>query len=110
MLLDAAHSKTWKPTQFQNEGDSPTDPGSLQTREHRPSYVESVHWEAVLTKIRGLKDDFVTDTKVSSGSHLFYGPSRHASREEILAAVPARQIVDRLMALHFDSYFVTPCQ
>jgi hypothetical protein len=71
--------------------------------------VQSAHWEAVLTKIEGLKEDLVSDSKTPPGSHLFYGPNRHATRDEILVAVPPRPVVDRLMALHFDSYLITPC-
>lgn len=87
----------------------PADPGTLNLRESGTSYVQSIHWEAILTKIRGLKEDLVVDSKPPPGSHLFYGPNRHATREEILAAVPPRPVVDRLMALHFDSFIVTPC-
>jgi hypothetical protein len=99
-----------KPKKSQDEAASPTDPGTLKLRESGTSYVESAHWEAILTKIRGLKEDLVTDSKAPPGSHLFYGPNRHATRDEILAAVPPRPVLDRLMALHFDSYIITPCQ
>jgi hypothetical protein len=94
----------------QDEAASSVDPGTLKLCESRTSYVQSVHWEAILTKIRGLKEDLVSDSKVPPGSHLFYGPSCHATREEILAAVPSRPVVDRLMTLHFDSYLITPCK
>ena len=93
-----------------SEAASPADPGTLELRESGTSYVQSAHWEAILTKIRGLKEDLVTDSKAPPGSHLFYGPNRHATRDEILAAVPPRPVVDRLMTLHFDSYIITPCQ
>lgn len=91
---------------------SPTDPGTLKLRAPGAgtSYVQSDHWEAILAKIRGLKEDVVNDGTALPGSHLFYGPSRHATRDEILAAVPPRPAVDRLLALHFDSYIVTPCR
>lgn len=100
----------WRPRKSQDEAASPADPGTLKLRESGTSYVQSVHWEAILTKIRGLKEDVITDSKAPRGSHLFYGPNRHATRDEILAAVPPRPVVDRLMALHFDSYHITPCQ
>ncbi|EXJ82527.1 hypothetical protein A1O3_06340 [Capronia epimyces CBS 606.96] len=89
---------------------SPADPGTLKSRESGTgtSYVQSAHWEAILFKIRGLKAGLVTDSKAPPGSHLFYGPNRHATRDEILAAVPPRPVVDRLIALHFDSYIITP--
>lgn len=99
-----------RPKKSQDEVASPADPGTLKARESGTSYVQSGHWEAILTKVRGLKEDLVTDSKAPPGSHLFYGPNRHATRDEILAAVPARPVVDRLMALHFDSYIITPCQ
>ncbi|KAK5943419.1 hypothetical protein PMZ80_004426 [Knufia obscura] len=98
----------WRPRKSQDEAASPADPGTLKLRESGTSYVQSVHWEAILTKIRGLKEDVITDSKAPRGSHLFYGPNRHATRDEILAAVPPRPVVDRLMALHFDSYHITP--
>lgn len=99
-----------RPKISQDEAPSPADPGTLKLRESGTSYVQSVHWEAILTKIRGLREDLVTDSKAPSGSHLFYGPNRHATRDEILVAVPPRPVVDRLMALHFDSYIITQCR
>lgn len=90
----------------QDEAASPADPGTLTLRESGTSYIQCIHWEAVLLKIRGLTEE-VIDTKAPPGSHLFYGPNRHATRDEILAAVPPRPLVDRLMALHFDSYIIT---
>lgn len=103
--------ETRKPKHFQAEAASSADAGTLlKLRESGTSYVQSAHWESILTKIRGLKEDLVTDSTVLPGSHLFYGPNRHATRDEILFAVPPRLVVDRLMALHFDSFIVTPCQ
>ncbi|KAF7553054.1 hypothetical protein G7Z17_g3920 [Cylindrodendrum hubeiense] len=97
-----------RPKTSQDEAASQADPGTLKLRESGTSYVQSAHWEAILTKIRGLKEDLVTDSKAPPGSQLFYGPNRHATRDEILAAVPSRPVVDRLIALHFDSYIITP--
>ncbi|TVY24040.1 Fusarisetin A cluster transcription factor [Lachnellula hyalina] len=101
--------ETQRPKKSQDEAASPADPGTLKLRESGISYVQSAHWEAILTKIRGFRD-LVTDSKAPPGSRLFYGPNRHATRDEILAAVPPRPVVDRLMALHFDSYIISPCQ
>lgn len=98
--------KMRRPKTSQDEAASPADPGTLKLRESGTSYVQSAHWEAILAKIRGLKEE----DNAPPGSHLFYGPNRHATRDEILAAVPSRPVVDRLMALHFDSYIITPCQ
>lgn len=99
-----------RPEKSQDEAASPADPGTLKLRESGTSYVQSAHWDAILINIRNLKEDLVTDSRAPLGSHLFYGPNRHATRDEILAAVPPRPVVDRLIALHFDSYIITPCQ
>ncbi|OJJ05146.1 hypothetical protein ASPVEDRAFT_153416 [Aspergillus versicolor CBS 583.65] len=97
-----------RPNKSQDEAAHPADPGTLDLNESGTSYIQSVHWEAILTKIRGLKEDMVPGSKALPGSHLFYGPNRHATRDEILAAVPPRPVVDRLMVLHFDSHILTP--
>ncbi|KAL5341410.1 hypothetical protein BJX70DRAFT_386705 [Aspergillus crustosus] len=102
--------ETRRPSNSQDVAASPADPGTLKLRESGTSYVQSVHWEAILTRIRGRKEDLVSDRKPPPGSHLFYGANRHATRDEILAAVPPRPVVDRLMALHFDSDIITPYQ
>ncbi|KAL3466935.1 hypothetical protein BJX64DRAFT_301352 [Aspergillus heterothallicus] len=96
-----------KPNAGQDEASTPADPGTLKLRESGTGYVQSGHWEAILTKIRGLKEDLVTDSKTPLGSHLFYGSNRHSTRDEILAAVPPRPVVDRLMVVHFDSHIIT---
>lgn len=99
-----------RPRDLLDEAATPKDPGTLNLHEAGASYVQSEHWEAVLTKVRGLRGELITVNHTLPGSNLFYGPNRHATREEILAAVPSRSVVDRLMALHFDSYILTPCQ
>lgn len=100
------------PGGIHEQAETPTDPGTLNFRDSGASYVQSVHWESILTKVRGLREDLVTSTRTPIGSHLFYGPTSHATRIEILAAVPPRSVVDRLIALHFntDTYVVTACK
>ena len=88
----------------------PPDPGTLNLRDSHTSYVQSGHWEAVLTKIRGLKEDLITDDRALPGSHIFYGTARHVSRDEILSAIPPRAVVDRLISVHFEASLVTPCR
>ncbi|KAL4995405.1 hypothetical protein BDV10DRAFT_196766 [Aspergillus recurvatus] len=68
------------------EDASPADPGTLKLRESGTSYVQSAHWEAILTKIRGLKEDLVSDSKPPP------------------TAVPPCSVVDCLITLYFDSY------
>ena len=79
-------------------------------RESGTNYIQSVHWEAILTKISGLREDMVANNKALPGSQLFYGPGHQATREEILAALPPRPVVDRLMVIHFDRHFITSCR
>jgi hypothetical protein len=86
------------------------DPGTLELRKSGTTYIHSAHWEAILSKIRGLKEDLISDSETCSGSPLFYGSRRYASRDEILAALPSRPVVDRLLAFHFESYILTACQ
>jgi hypothetical protein len=100
----------WIRRESHREYETVTDPGTLYTHNSGTSYVQSGHWEAILDKIKGLKKDLIPKIKPPLGSQLFYGPSRYATRDEVLGALPPRPVVDRLLALHFDSYIITPCQ
>src|ERR1700712_1238612 len=56
-----------RPKKSQDEAASPADPGTLKLRESGTSYVQSAHWEAILTQISSLKEDLVTDSKALPG-------------------------------------------
>lgn len=81
-----------------------TDSGTLQLGPSGSTYVQSGHWESVLMKIRGLRDQLLDETEPRIGSRLLYQPNR-ASRDEILAAVPPRSTVvsDPLYAISTSS-------
>ncbi|KAF2669755.1 putative Zn(II)2Cys6 transcription factor [Microthyrium microscopicum] len=101
-------TETQRPEVSQEDAAFPVEHGTLRLSPSGTSYVQSAHWEAILTKVRGLKEDAVTGSSALPGSPLFYGTSRYTTRGDILAALPPRTVVDRLMALHFDSFLITP--
>lgn len=98
------------PKRRENESIPPPDHGSLKFGDSGTSYVQSAHWEAILDGIKGLKEDLATDHDIPRAPLLLYGANRHASRDEILAAIPPRPIVDRLLSQHFNSVDIIPCQ
>lgn len=83
--------------------------GSLR----RAKYVDSSHWESVLDGISQLKDQYeleeeqrisATDngpTEQTPGPRLLYQPV-YTTRAEILASLPERPLVDRLVARYFN--------
>ncbi|KAH9909068.1 hypothetical protein F4778DRAFT_715127 [Xylariomycetidae sp. FL2044] len=93
--------------------------GSLQATRSGPSYVSSAHWEAVLDGIAELKEHFNDEEQETreafepsplplDGPQLLYGCVVFATREEILASVPPRPVVDQLVSRYFDSFEMSP--
>ena len=86
------------------------------------NYVSNAHWAAVLDGISELKDHFEREEEVQqagrrlseqsypdwTGPQLLYGCLNFASKEEILASVPARPVVDRLVSRYFNSFEMSP--
>lgn len=87
------------------------------------SYVGGSHWAAVLDSIAELKDHFdreldgsqglATVEEPSAGSPvtgpmLLYGSPKRATQEEILASVPPRPVVDRLISKYFNTLDMAP--
>ncbi|KAK9233794.1 fungal-specific transcription factor domain-containing protein [Lipomyces kononenkoae] len=83
-------------------------------------YVESAHWTAILDGIAELKDSFEGDTESTEDNtipsnvecryspDLVFGSYEHVDKHQILAAIPPRLIVDRLMAEYFNSMHIAP--
>lgn len=94
---------------------TPSEHGSMRMHSHGATYVGSVHWAAVLDSIAELKDHYeeeeearlLTPSDYSSGPRLLYEPVQ-ATRAEILASIPARPIVDRMVARYFNAQGVVP--
>jgi hypothetical protein len=102
-----------------------TDHGSMKLSKSGVTYVNSSHWAAVLGEIAELKDHLeeepemqhprsISDSLYPSflGPQLLYGCPRYASKAEILASVPSRPVVDRLISRYFSSFDMSPgwCQ
>ncbi|KAH6874083.1 fungal-specific transcription factor domain-containing protein [Thelonectria olida] len=99
----------------------PADYGSMQLTGGGASYVSSAHWAAVLDGIAELKDHFDNEEAMhpdhqagetpcpdATGPQLLYGCPKLATREEILASLPARSVVDRLVSRYFNSFEMSP--
>ncbi|CAG8982226.1 hypothetical protein HYALB_00014052 [Hymenoscyphus albidus] len=83
-------------------------------------YVDNTHWTAILDGISELKDHFVEDPvltyeippELQENSQetplLLFGRKNHATKQEILAGLPPRNIADRLVAKYFNSWVMSP--
>ncbi|KAJ5672823.1 fungal-specific transcription factor domain protein [Penicillium longicatenatum] len=86
--------------------------GSMRPHSHGAEYVGSAHWAAVLDSISELKDHYEEEEEArmlgnndhmpyrSPGPLLFYHPV-NVTEAEILASIPARPVVDRMIARYF---------
>ncbi|KAK4201204.1 transcriptional activator protein acu-15 [Triangularia verruculosa] len=94
------------------------------------SYVGDAHWAAVLDSIAELKEHLDADDSYTlvpsdeeesanaraphprqsrnSGPMLLYGCPTRASHDEILASIPARPVVDRLISKYFNALDMAP--
>lgn len=113
---------------------SPTtsDCGSIHLTKAGASYVNSAHWAAVLDGIAELKGHFeeeeeeeeqdvehmgnqsahleATPAPGPSGPQLLYGCPPTVTKEEILASMPPRPVVDQLVSCYFNSFEMSPGQ
>ncbi|EAW15631.1 fungal specific transcription factor domain-containing protein [Aspergillus fischeri NRRL 181] len=105
---------------FKGKSSAP-DCGSLQLTQSSTNYVNSAHWAAVLDGIADLKihldeegevqDDTPLDefsVAERGGPQLLYGCTRPVTKEEILATIPERPVVDRLISGYFNSFDMSP--
>ena len=86
---------------------------------HGANYVSSVHWAAVLDSISELKDHYGKEEEArmlassdcvpsyGPGPRLLYEPVQ-ATKADILATIPARPVVDRMVARYFNTQGVAP--
>lgn len=98
---------------------APSENTSMRMNSHGANYVGSVHWAAVLSSISELKDHYEKEEEtrmLTGGDHfsshitgprLLYEPV-HATKADILASIPARPVVDRMVARYFNAQGVTP--
>ncbi|KAJ4077484.1 hypothetical protein NW756_012346 [Fusarium oxysporum] len=83
------------------------------------SYVGSVHWAAVLDSISELRDHYEEQEEArllatndhlflhSPGPRLLYEPVQ-TTKADLLASIPARPVVDRMVARYFNTQGVVP--
>ncbi|KAK7413984.1 hypothetical protein QQX98_007167 [Neonectria punicea] len=104
-------------------GSPSSDVGSMQFGQSGASYVNSAHWAAVLDGIADIREHFEnekeweiqdgsqpTDTVQPdwTGPQLLYGCPRLGTKDEILASIPSRPVVDRLVSRYFNSFEMSP--
>jgi hypothetical protein len=106
------------------DGTTPTSPmpsehGNMRLHSHGSNYVSSVHWAAILDSISELNDTYemerdavmLTPTDYvphySPGPRLVYEPVQ-ATKDEIISSIPARPVVDRMVARYFNTQDVAP--
>ncbi|KAF7155583.1 hypothetical protein CNMCM5623_008125 [Aspergillus felis] len=98
-----------------------SDCGSLQLTQSCTNYVNSAHWAAVLDGIADLKIQLDEEGEVQEdtpldepsfaqwgGPQLLYGCTSLLTKEEILATIPERPVVDRLISGYFNSFEMSP--
>ncbi|GKT44439.1 pyruvate carboxylase [Colletotrichum spaethianum] len=100
---------------------APSDPGSMRLHSHDVgvNYVGSVHWAAVLDSISELRDHYEEEEEArmlatsdhthdrNPGPRLLYQLVQ-ATKDDILKSIPARPVVDRMVARYFNAQGVVP--
>jgi hypothetical protein len=111
---------------------TPSEPGSLRTHSHGAGYVGSVHWAAVLDSISELREYYEEEEAArmlhvsppgngdtssllslsaahhyTPGPRLLYEPLQ-LTKADVLASVPARPVVDRMVARYFNAQGIVP--
>jgi hypothetical protein len=97
-----------------------TEHGKMRENSHGTNYVSSVHWAAVLDSISELIDQCEEKEKESKpatdndlvlpqipGPRLLYEPVE-ATKADILMSMPARPVVDRMVARYFNALGIAP--
>jgi len=91
----------------------------MRLHSHGANYVGGVHWAAILDSISELNDTYETEREAavltssdyvphsSPGPRLLYEPVQ-ATKDEIISSIPARAVVDRMVARYFNTQDVAP--
>ncbi|KAK5624618.1 hypothetical protein RRF57_000334 [Xylaria bambusicola] len=100
---------------------APTDVGSLKTNSVETKYQDQTHWNSILDAITELKEDLGESDDLkpvsltpdlaptnSLDSPLLYG-CRRCSKDEILAAVPPKDLADCLVSECFELLELSSC-
>ncbi|OOF90536.1 hypothetical protein ASPCADRAFT_510799 [Aspergillus carbonarius ITEM 5010] len=90
----------------------------MRRHSHGVNYVGSGHWAAVLDSISELREHYEEEEEArmlasdqilrpSPGPRLLYEPVQD-SKADLLAAIPSRPVVDRMVARYFNAQGVVP--
>jgi hypothetical protein len=97
----------------------PSESGSIHLHSQGAKYVGSVHWAAVLDSISELRDHYEEEEEArilatsdsmprpSPGPRLLYEPVQ-ATKADLLASIPPRPVVDRMVARYFNAQGLAP--
>ncbi|KAF4989255.1 hypothetical protein FDECE_14781, partial [Fusarium decemcellulare] len=110
-LMPALRDASISRSRDRADSPGPSEPGSLRLHSHGvgASYVGSVHWAAVLESISELRDHYEEEEEArmlatndhvllqSPGPRLLYEPVQ-TTKADLLASIPARPVVDRMVA------------
>jgi hypothetical protein len=105
------------------ETPSGSDRGSVQMTKMGSRYVHGAHWAAILDEISQLRgqlgnedeiepqiqSDSNYSTQRSFEPQLIYGCAYVPTREEIIASMPPRPEVDRLVSIFFNYFEMSAC-
>lgn len=114
--------RTSRPRTQRGVSPSPSDYGSLSIRDSSVAYVSSAHYGAILDSIAELKHHFAQEDEEEESMpdpvqpqtkfpvpHLLHSNCPvPGTRESILAAIPPRPVVDRLVSCWFNSLDLAP--
>ncbi|RKK07379.1 hypothetical protein BFJ65_g17583 [Fusarium oxysporum f. sp. cepae] len=120
-LVPALRHESISRSRDRADSPGPSEPGSMRLHSHGvgASYVGSVHWAAVLDSISELRDHYEEEEEArmlatndhvllhSPGPRLLYEPIR-TTKADLLASIPARPVVDRMVARYFNAQGVIP--
>ncbi|RDL35368.1 uncharacterized protein BP5553_07299 [Venustampulla echinocandica] len=94
--------------------------GKISLEDSGMKYVEGGHWTAILDGISEIKCYFESESSQThvptpetidvdiEGPLLLFGCNNHATKFDILSAIPPRPIVDRLLSKYFNQMELSP--
>ncbi|KAF1928492.1 uncharacterized protein M421DRAFT_147752 [Didymella exigua CBS 183.55] len=103
---------------FDEDAEIPNMPDRVRFTGDTTSYTNSAHWASILDGISELREHLDeipstaharddTSTEVP-GPEILFGRQRHASKQELLAALPPRTEADQLISTFFASMETSP--
>ncbi|KAH3989120.1 hypothetical protein HBI25_050880 [Parastagonospora nodorum] len=106
------------PTSESIKTEIPGTPDRVKISDETTTYTNSGHWTSILDGISELKEHLdqiptsahAQDNNVGDipGPDILFGRQRHATKQELLAALPRRSEADQLVANYFESMMTAP--